>query len=71
MLHIGSVKENQRCTSKKIEYMKRIDAEIARRRVLKTLHALAGLAVIAYLVFAPAGLQVHHNLHQVLHVIGW
>ena len=70
MLHIGSIEGKQK-TPLKYQYMKRMDAEIARRHFMRTMHWITVLAIIMYLVFAPSGFQVHHNLHEVWHIINW
>jgi len=72
MLHIDYVKENQK-QPLKYKYMHRFDAEIARRHFLRTMHWLAVSAIIVFLVFAPAGLQIHHlaRFHFLSKLITW
>ena len=42
------------------QYMKRVDADITRHHLSRTVLFLVIFAVLAFVVLAPAGLQIHH-----------
>jgi hypothetical protein len=65
MQPIGSVQENQsKQNHLNRKYMKRVDADIARRQAFRTLLVLAIIAFLTFLVLAPGGFQIHHLIYH-------